>query len=102
MRQLLQAVIAGGKYSSLTWYVKNVEPYFEDAGLYAKFQMLTYLYYFVPYYVLAIYGLVVGGQNWMPDWSLIHAGAAMQVSSTDYRKYAFRRYTRSLISCNRG
>ena len=43
-------------------------------------QMLVYMFYFVPYYVMAIYALIYPGQDWMPDWSYIHAGAAAQVS----------------------
>lgn len=40
--------------------------------------MLTYFWYFVPYYAMAIYGLLNHGKTWMVDWSLIHAGAAAQ------------------------
>lgn len=41
---------------------------------------MVYLFYFVPYYVFAIYGLLYpNSQAWMKDWSLIHAGAAGQV-----------------------
>jgi hypothetical protein len=42
--------------------------------------MLVYMFYFIPYYCMAIYGLVVPGCSWMLDWSMIHAGAAVQVS----------------------
>ncbi len=48
------------------------------------FQMLVYLFYFVPYYVMAIYGLFWPGCEWMTDWSIIHAGAAMQVRNQQF------------------
>jgi len=43
------------------------------------FQMLVYLYYFVPFYVIVIYSLLVPGCHSMPDWALIFAGASGQV-----------------------
>jgi len=42
-------------------------------------QMLAYLYYFIPLYVMVIYSLLVPGCRAMPDWALIFAGAAGQV-----------------------
>lgn len=43
-------------------------------------QMLVYLFYFLPFYVLAIHELLVPGQGqWLASWSVIHAGAAAQV-----------------------
>ncbi|KAK2154024.1 hypothetical protein LSH36_279g03129 [Paralvinella palmiformis] len=59
-------------------YRVEYEPYLSDPVSYPKIQMLVYMFYYVPYYVLAIYGLVYQGNVWMPDWSLIHAGAAVQ------------------------
>ena len=44
------------------------------------FQMLVYLFYFLPYYIMGLYGLLYPGCDWMPDWALLHAGAAAQVS----------------------
>lgn len=44
-------------------------------------QMLVYLFYFLPYYCMAIYGLLWPANSWMPDWALIHAGASAQVPS---------------------
>ena len=41
--------------------------------------MMVYLFYFLPYYSAAIYGLLWPGHTWMLDWSLLHAGAAAQV-----------------------
>lgn len=46
-------------------------------------QMLVYLFYFLPFYVLAIHELLVPGQGqWLASWSVIHAGAAAQVPIT--------------------
>ncbi|XP_019624174.1 PREDICTED: transmembrane 6 superfamily member 1-like isoform X2 [Branchiostoma belcheri] len=59
-------------------YTKEYEPYLEDRTAYPVIQMLVYLFYFVPYYLAAMYGLVQPGCVWMPDWALLFAGAAAQ------------------------
>lgn len=61
-----------------TGYIKNIEPYLDDPVAYPKIQMITYFFHFLPYYFVAIYGLIYPRQEWMSDWALIHAGAAAQ------------------------
>ncbi|NXA07433.1 TM6S2 protein, partial [Sapayoa aenigma] len=41
-------------------------------------QMLIYMFYVLPFFILCIYGLVVPGCSWLPDWSLVFAGAVAQ------------------------
>ncbi|XP_062510715.1 transmembrane 6 superfamily member 1-like isoform X1 [Corticium candelabrum] len=60
------------------WYLTEVEPYIADSSGFPRMQMLTYVWYFVPYYGMSIYGLLNHGRSWMLDWSMIHAGAAAQ------------------------
>ncbi|XP_057896917.1 transmembrane 6 superfamily member 2 [Melospiza georgiana] len=54
------------------------EPYLRDPVGYPKVQMLIYLFYLLPFLILAIYGLAVPGCSWLPDWSLVFAGAVAQ------------------------
>ena len=53
--------------------------YLSSFPVVAWFQMLVYLYYAVPFYVMVIYSLLVPGCHAVPDWALIFAGAAAQV-----------------------
>ncbi|XP_067144483.1 transmembrane 6 superfamily member 1-like [Centruroides vittatus] len=61
-------------------YLENIEPYLglKDPAPFPKMQMLVYLFYFLPIYIVSIYGLLYPGCTWMIDLSLFHAGAALQ------------------------
>lgn len=41
--------------------------------------MLVYMFYVLPFYGLAAYGLIFPGCSWLPDWALVFAGAVGQV-----------------------
>ncbi|NXN93964.1 TM6S2 protein, partial [Rhinopomastus cyanomelas] len=59
-------------------YIYQHEPYLRDPVAYPKVQMLIYLFYILPFFCLCIYGLVLPGCSWLPDWSLVVAGAVAQ------------------------
>jgi hypothetical protein len=59
------------------------EPYLLNTSGFPLVQLLTYAFYFVPYYCAAIVGLLFYRQQpskfqWLPDWTMVHAGAAAQ------------------------
>ncbi|KAK0057314.1 transmembrane 6 superfamily member 1 [Biomphalaria pfeifferi] len=71
-------VVMGGNAELMKEFTKTYEPYLSDVSNFPKFQMLAYGYFYVVYYLSAAYALLYPGQNWMTDWSIIHAGAAAQ------------------------
>lgn len=54
----------------------------DDPAPFARVQMLVYLFYFVPFYISAIYRAVVGGERggWFAYATLFYAGAAANAS----------------------
>ncbi|XP_032723659.1 transmembrane 6 superfamily member 2 [Lontra canadensis] len=59
-------------------YIYQYEPYLRDPVAYPKVQMLVYMFYVLPFYGLAAYGLIFPGCSWLPDWALVFAGAVGQ------------------------
>jgi len=59
------------------------EPYLLNTSGFPLVQLLIYAFYFVPYYCAGIIALFFYHQqlsqfSWLPDWTMIHAGAAAQ------------------------
>ncbi|XP_066061632.1 transmembrane 6 superfamily member 2 [Chamaea fasciata] len=54
------------------------EPYLRDPVGYPKVQMLIYLFYLLPFLLAAALGLALPGCWWLPDCSLLCAGAVAQ------------------------
>lgn len=59
-------------------YTYLYEPYLRDPVGYPKVQMLLYLFYLLPFVLAATYGLALPGCSWLPDCSLLAAGAVAQ------------------------
>ncbi|CAF1451941.1 unnamed protein product [Rotaria sp. Silwood1] len=61
----------------------NYEPYILNKSGFPLIQLLIYAFYFIPYYCSTINALIFYNQQqskfqWLPDWTMIHAGAAAQ------------------------
>ncbi|CAF0811947.1 unnamed protein product [Didymodactylos carnosus] len=59
------------------------EPYMLNTSGFPLLQLLTYAFYFIPYYYSAINALLFYNEQsskfqWLPDWTMVHAGAAAQ------------------------
>lgn len=88
-------------------YIYQHEPYLRDPVAYPKVQvsagggdpcatqdtttapslcsqMLIYLFYVLPFLCLCIYALLRPGCSWLPDWSLVFAGAIAQVRARSW------------------
>lgn len=64
-------------------FYRQYEPYMLNASGFPLVQLLTYAFYFVPFYCSAINALLFHHEQpskfqWLPDWAMIHAGAAAQ------------------------
>lgn len=61
-------------------YLKDIEPFLADDTAFPKMQLLVYLFYFLPYYVYAVYRLMYpeASNGMMTDLAFVHAGAAAQ------------------------
>ncbi|XP_076338842.1 transmembrane 6 superfamily member 1-like isoform X1 [Tachypleus tridentatus] len=72
--------ILGADSQTIQDYVTYIEPYLalQDPAPFPRIQMLVYLFYFLPLYIVTAYGLVFEGCYWVPDITVIHAGAAVQ------------------------
>ncbi|XP_078054925.1 transmembrane 6 superfamily member 2-like [Mustelus asterias] len=71
-------IVLDCSFDTCDTYAYDWEPYLLDPVMYAKIQMLVNMFYLVPFFSLALYGLIVPGCDWMPDLSVVFAGAIAQ------------------------
>ncbi|XP_033749362.1 transmembrane 6 superfamily member 1-like isoform X2 [Pecten maximus] len=73
---LRASAVLGSPADIAKTYLQQHEPYLTDGVAFPRVQMMLYLFYFVPYYVMVIFDLLYpSGKPWVIDWSLIMAGA---------------------------
>ncbi|XP_048736473.1 transmembrane 6 superfamily member 1-like [Ostrea edulis] len=74
---IFKGLAALGCNSTITQtFMKDYEPYLKDTLAFPKVQMLTYLFYFVPFSAFASYSLFnAPAKQWFLDWLIIYAGA---------------------------
>lgn len=72
--------VLGTNIGWINRYVATVEPYLQqrDPAPFPKMQMLVYLFHHLPLQLASAYALLVPGCQWMPDLSLLIAGAVLQ------------------------
>lgn len=76
---IFKGLAALGCNSAVTLELVNKsEPYLADPIAFPKIQMVTYLFYFVPFCAFASYSLFNGpAKQWFLDWLIIYAGATL-------------------------
>lgn len=72
--------VLGTNVGWINRYVAAVEPYLQqkDPAPFPKMQMLVYLFHHLPVQLASAFALLVPGCQWMPDLSLLAAGATLQ------------------------
>ncbi|XP_037268077.2 transmembrane 6 superfamily member 1 [Rhipicephalus microplus] len=72
--------VLGTNIGWINRYVATVEPYLQhkDPAPFPKMQMLVYLFHHLPLQLASAYALLVPSCQWMPDLSLLIAGAVLQ------------------------
>ncbi|XP_067824663.1 transmembrane 6 superfamily member 2-like [Heptranchias perlo] len=71
-------VVLECSFDSCDTYVYDQEPYLLDPVVYPKIQMLVNMFYLLPFFGLALYGLIEPGCVWMLDLPVVFAGAIAQ------------------------
>ncbi|XP_048470272.1 transmembrane 6 superfamily member 2-like [Rhincodon typus] len=66
------------RFDTCVTYAYDQEPYLLDPVMYPKIQMLVNMFYLLPFFGLALYGLFQPGCEWMPDLTMVFAGAIAQ------------------------